>query len=382
MLKENPYVFHNCLSLHQTGEAFLDLLELLIYKAKETIHINMYILKEDCSGIRFAEALRKACQRGVKVYLLLDALGSNAVSKKLILSLEEEGVQVARYNPFHLKKFWRYLYRLHQKVILFDSETAIIGGFNIADEYLLPKNGAPWLDFASVIRGEVLYQVICILNKIFTFYFRQGIKYLHQRSIFYETNISARIVWNNILQRQFGITHSYKSRIHSAKHSIMLLNSYFYPGRWFLKHLKAAVLRGVKVRLIVPKKSDVWIMEHATRYLYSYLSKHGIEIYEWQPSMLHAKLAIVDDQWCTVGSYNLNDLSHIANIEMNLEIVNAEFVYSVRKWIDTLIDQGALQVTSEILKNYRLSISNLLSWLISSSLRFLSWLIGKISRKY
>lgn len=188
-------------------------------------------------------------------------------------------------------------------------------------------------------------------------------------SAFYSYNgTSVRILQNDWLKRKNQICNAYLKAIYHAKKEIIIANSYFLPGRNFTNVLKTAAKKGIKIKLILSGISDIPIARRATRYLYSLLLRHNIELYEWNKSVLHAKAAVADDEWATIGSYNLNHLSSYGSIEMNVEIISTGFSAIFKPKLNQVIDQCE-KITAE-----RFSKSN------GIAAKFINWLSYRLTR--
>ncbi|MDF2576812.1 MAG: hypothetical protein K0S74_296 [Chlamydiales bacterium] len=345
--RPNTYTCRNHVEIYRSEQELLKLIERLISEASSTIHFHMYILKEDTSGRKILTALKEAALRGVKVYMLIDAFGSVSLAKDTIVDLKKHGVYFEWYNAFRWSRCFQAIHRLHQKVIIFDQKIAILGGFNISNDYLAPLEENPWLDFAVLVTGEVVREITLICNRLLQSISEKNLNLPLLVPSRLEGSMRAKVIYNNFLQGKFQVSQSYKHAIRHAKKEIFLVQSYFFPNHHFLRLLKHAAQRGVKIKLLLPKKSDVPLFKYACNYLYRYLLRYKIEIFEWKPSVLHAKLAVIDDIWCTVGSYNINYTSHVANVEMNLLVWNSDFAKTTKN----LLSQAMLEQTNYITKD-------------------------------
>jgi cardiolipin synthase len=267
--------------------------------------------------------LLDAAKRNVKVNLLLDGFGSKNFDKKYIQQLVDAGVEFRFFSPLFSGKNLSIGRRLHHKVVVFDHKIALVGGINIADKYNEVNNKLAWLDYAILTEGNVVHD---ILKRCIELHQK---KYINQENIPFdfttEFNVPVKLNINDYLRGKKEISRSYKDAFGRASNSIIIMGSYFIPGRGIRKRLRRASKNGVSVKLILTKYSDVWLAGAATRYLYNWLLKNDIEIYEWKNSVLHAKVAVVDEEWFTIGSHNLNFLSDYESIEMNLEVLNKKF---------------------------------------------------------
>ncbi len=325
----------NTLKLVHSGEDYFLRLHNIIKNAKREIHIQTYIFDTDATGKQVINDLIEAAARHVKIYLLLDGYGSSSFSKKTIKQLAQHGIHVRFFsvNTFSMGR------RLHHKIILADAKIALIGGINIADKYRGGLTKTPWLDYAVQIEGDKILQDL--QNLCFNIYIkRKRIKKHKIKSATYSgENTIIKIIQNDWLQRKNEISKAYFKNIQSAKEEIIIVGSYFLPGTRLLKALKEASDRGVKIKIILSGVSDVPFVRNAARYLYSSLLRHHIELYEWNKSVMHGKVALVDHSWSTIGSFNLNYLSSYGSIEMNVEIQSLEFAKIVAVEMNNIIAQ-------------------------------------------
>ncbi len=232
---------------------------------------------------------------------------------------------------------------MHHKIIVADGIAALIGGINISDKYRGTATKVPWLDYAVLVKGNVCERVnlICdnILEKRFPLLTKRS-----EPSVLIKEACMVRFRQNDYFRRKRQISKSYLQAIKSAESSIIFISSYFLPGLRILKALKNATERGVQISIILSSNSDILLFEKATNHLYSALMKSGIHIYEWQHSILHGKLAMVDKKWVTVGSFNLNYLSALSSIELNVEILNQQLTDDLEKHIQEIIKTGCRKI--------------------------------------
>jgi len=325
--------------LVHSGEDYFLRLRNIISKAQNEIHIQSYIFENDTTGLEIAEALKEAANRKVKVYVLLDGYGSLKLPNNFLENLKQNGINIRFFSPFFSKNNFYIGRRLHHKVIVVDGKIAIIGGINIANKYCGSNTEHPWLDYAVKIEGTSIgapLQQLCkdiYLKKIRT----------NKEKIqcnFYNTNeTSVKILRNDWLKQKNEICNSYINALQKANKEVIIVGSYFLPGRRLSNALKKAAKRGVKIKIILSGVSDLPIVMRATNYLYSSLLKQGIELFEWNKSVLHGKLAVADSKWATIGSFNLNHLSSYASIEMNAEINSAKFSKNLSVHLINVLNQ-------------------------------------------
>ncbi|MBK8954429.1 MAG: hypothetical protein IPM34_02595 [Saprospiraceae bacterium] len=236
--------------------------------------------------------------------------------------------------------------RLHHKICVVDDFRALVGGINIADKYRGTMDEAAWLDFAIFIEGEVCNELKRICGQIEERQFPVFKPSPNQK--YHGQNIpQINIRQNDWLRNRNQIHYSYLMAFEKAERSIYLVASYFLPGRKLRKSLERAAARGVKIKIILAGKSDIPTILNASLYLYRWLLRNKIEIYEWQKSVLHGKLAIVDNEWMTIGSFNLNLLSTYASIELNIDIEDKDLAKSSTDLLNRLISEGCTQIDTQ-----------------------------------
>lgn len=329
----------NEVEFFEEGEQYYNCFLQKIISAKRIIHLQTYIFAPDNFGTRVSEELIQAALRGVKVYLLVDAVGSKDLEIEFEQKLQDAGVFFIRFNEIDPKKWiGAWSRRLHHKILLTDGE-AFIGGINVTSETYENKSVQPHLDFAVLLKGPAVISLTEYCQVIFRQAYHKPVKF--DNSLFetqsllkgIKTKISVNdwVLWNS------QITKQYSHMVTTAKNDIVIINSYFFPRKKFMKQLVKAAKRGVRVRLVLPKYSDWPSYILATQYLYTYFLKNGVEIYQWNKSILHGKLATVDDVSTTIGSFNLNYTGYQQNLEMNVDLFSEEFTQSLNKKIDNWI---------------------------------------------
>lgn len=277
--------------------------------AKRSVDLEMYIFQDDAVGQPFAELLAVKAQQGVKVRVLYDSVGSREASESLWYMLRENGVQVQEYHPvFPLPRKLRR--RDHRKVLLVDSEHGFLGGFN-----LMADN---WRD-AGVEMNDP--RLVGHLQTLFDFSWegrQQVLRRLSRKRRLRWGEDGIHLVPSFGVRRLNLIRQEYLAAIVHAERRIDLANAYFIPDRGLLRALRKAARRGVEVRILVTGPSDVPMARWASQHFYSRLLKEGARIFEFQPRMMHAKTAVIDRSWFTIGTANIDHLSFFHNLELNL----------------------------------------------------------------
>lgn len=340
---ESPLTKGNNVTLLADGQAAYAAMFKALQKAKDHINLESYIIEDDETGRKFADLLLQKQAEGVQVNIIYDSLGSINTPASFFQRLQGGGIQVVGFNPLNplnAPKDWGLTHRDHRKILIIDGKVAIIGGINISKVYsstpLKRKQGkkAPihWRDTDIQIEGPAVAE----FQKLFfdTWLKQKGPK-LSGRNYFPDLKEKGKA-----LVRVVGSTPGetnripfivYVSAISFAEHSIHMTNSYFIPDDQIVKALTDAARRGVDVKIILPGISDSQLVLYAQRYHYSELLKSGVKLYEHGTSLLHAKTAVIDKVWSTVGSTNMDFLSLLNNDEVNAVILNKEFADEMEK---------------------------------------------------
>src|SRR6056297_373039 len=358
------------IELVHSGSDFFDRLRYLIAHATSEVHLQTYIFENDATGKEVAKALKEAASRNVKVYVLLDGYGSSSLSAHFINDLIAHGINVRFFAPFFSMNSIYLGRRLHHKVAVADGEIALVGGINNADKYRGTQTEQPWLDYAVQIKDAGMATHLERLCKmIYSKKSRESISVTKNRFRL-SKGVSAHIVQNDWLHRKNEIYDAYTNAIENAKKEITILGSYFFPGRRLSKALYGASRNGVKVKLILSGVSDVPLARRATNHLYTSLIKGNIELYEWKNSVLHGKVATVDQNWATVGSFNLNHLSAYGSIELNIELISKEFSTTMAASLEGVIAKCE-KITVDTLKTRGNLFARILNWSVYRLVRIL-----------
>jgi cardiolipin synthase len=333
--------------IHSGDEYFVKMKE-IIENAQEEIHLQTYIFENDETGNDIANCLKEAAHRNVKVYILLDAYGSSSLSDNFIKDLQQSGIFFRFFSPlFSVNNFYLGR-RMHHKVIVADAKFAIIGGINIANKYRGKESDEPWLDYAIKLDCPAAQD----LQKLCRDYFFKDRSSKKIKPVLHSAGKTlVGIRQNDWLKNKTEVCDSYTNSINQAKNEIVIVSSYFLPGRRLNNAIIGACKRKVKVTLILAGISDVPLIRNATSYLYSLFLKQNVLIYEWNNSVVHGKAAVVDNKWSTIGSFNLNDLSCYGSIEMNVEIHSPYFSELLRSDFQNIINQCNEVTIDTIYKN-------------------------------
>ena len=354
MFKPKPisYTPLNQVKLIRGGAEYFDTLLEMINAAEESIHLQTYIYDDDETGRLVADALKAAAKRKVVVYLMADGYASQGISHSFIDELIKSGIHFRFFEPVLKSRYFYFGRRMHHKVIVVDTIQAMVGGINISDRYN-DKPGKPaWLDFALHVKGEVAQQLCVLCWKSWKGYpVNMGITPCEEKQISFnippEHKSQVRMRRNDWVRRKNEISASYVEMLRTSKTSVTILCSYFLPGVQIRRQIVQAIKRGVKIKVIAAGRSDVAVAKNAERWLYDWLLRNGIELYEYEKNVLHGKMAVCDDQWMTLGSYNINNISAYASIELNLDVRNPAFTKATNQVIETIIAEDCTPITYE-----------------------------------
>jgi cardiolipin synthase A/B len=291
--------------------------------AKRTINLEFYIYWDGEIGRVFAEALAERCRAGVKINVVLDAVGSASMSQELITFLERNGIQVAWYHPLRWYTIGSLNHRTHRKLLIVDGQIGFSGGVGIADTWLGDADSREhWRETVVRVEGPVVTQMqfafmdnwVKSRGELLT-----GLDYFPQLQP--RGTCTTQVLKSSPAEGSSTVKLLYIISIVSAQHSIYINNAYFIPDADTLRALEGAIRRGVDVRVIVPGEfTDVPLVRQASRFYYTHLLRRGIRVFEYQPTMMHAKTMVVDGAWSTIGSSNFDDRSFRLNDEVNVNI--------------------------------------------------------------
>jgi cardiolipin synthase A/B len=333
----------NKVELIQGGKDYFDRLVTLINAAKISIHFQTYIYDEDETGNEITAALMAAAARGVKIFLLLDKYGSQALSKEWVKKVRDAGIFFRFFRPLFKSKRFYLGRRLHHKVVVIDGCKSTVAGLNVSNRYNDTVEASAWLDWAILIEGEASQKLEEICKSRLNVRYKQHAPKHDIKS--FSGSSPVRISVNDWVRGKRQIYRTYLEMFRDAKKEILIMSAYFLPGRKFRKAIEAAVKRGVKVRVVLTGNADVFMIKYAERYIYRWLFKQNIEVYEYTKNVLHGKISVCDQEWMTVGSFNLNNLSAFASVELNADVFDKEFAISVHGRLQQIIEQDCVRIT-------------------------------------
>jgi cardiolipin synthase len=379
--------------LRSGGALFAALIE-AVDRAQHEVLLETYIFDFAGAGADVGHALTRAAQRGVRVCVVVDGVGTGALPLEWAQRFAEEGVQCRVYSPlaglgFWLPSRWR---RLHRKLCVVDQALAFCGGINILDDFIDPNVPGglqlPRLDYAVSLRGPLVCQVHDAMSQLWSRI--EAVRELRSQDIAgaldalrsadqdlkLPTRGTVQLVLRDNVRHRSQIERAYRKAIGSARHEVLVASAYFFPGLRLRRALVLAARRGVRVRLLLQGKYEYFVPYRASRQLYSKLLAAGVEIYEYHDSVLHAKVAVVDGHWATVGSSNLDPFSLLLAREANVVVRDTTFAQDLQASLSEAMYTGATRVDAHTFA-HRPWWQQLVDWGASLVLRFGVFLTGK-----
>ncbi|MDP2680256.1 MAG: cardiolipin synthase ClsB [Rhodoferax sp.] len=360
--------------LLQGSQEFFPALVQAIDHSVQEVRLETYIFSVTASGALVAEALERAAQRGVKVFVVMDGAGTDSLDPQWASRFLAAGVAWRIFSPlgrtgYLIPSRWR---RLHRKLCVIDGRVAFCGGINVLDDFYDPNHGsltAPRFDFAVRVTGPLVESAHAALVQ---FWWRlQATRIVRQGDLaaawqaLHEANKAepddtpdanhvsaasataqtrAALILRDNLRHRTRIERAYRQAIGEAQHDIIIANAYFLPGRKIRKGLVHAAQRGVRVRLLLQGRYEYFMQFHAARRVYGELLAAGVEITEYHLSFLHAKVAVIDGHWATVGSSNLDPLSLLLAREANVVVEDVAFAQNLLARLEHAIHVAGTRV--------------------------------------
>ena len=369
------FVTGNRLQLLDSGREYFPALLSALAEARYEIHLESYIFANDRIGHAVAEALCQAALRSVSVNVVVDGFGARNFPADFRLQLEQAGVQTLLYrpelDPFRLRR--HRLRRLHRKLVVIDARIAFVGGINIIDDHNAAPEMAPRYDYAVRVEGPVLAQICQAARRMWEIVAWANFKrrYRLHHPCPPETGIkgpqtASFLIRDNIRHRN-DIQNAYLDAIRQARDEILIANAYVLPGWRFGRALLAAAQRGVRVTILLQGKTDHPLLHYATQALYARALAAGMRIYEYEKSFMHAKVAVIDAHWATVGSSNIDPFSLLLAKEGNLVIDDPQFAGELKESLIRAMQSGAREMRHEDHRErpwYRRPLPWLAYWLV------------------
>lgn len=360
-MKQRQWRPKNHIELLENGEEFFPSVFKAIELAEQEILIETFIWFDDEIGRQLRTLLIEAAQRGVRVDITVDGYGSAQLDHEFVQGLTASGVRLHVYGPLPpvLGYQTNMFRRMHRKLVVIDGAAAWVGGINYSLQHLRKYGEKSKQDYAVKVQGNVVEDIhtFCLETldsrhggdsmKPRRRSLRNWIRGVTQSWALPDGDARAMFLCRDNQDQRTSIEAMYRMGLRSAKSDVIIMNAYFYPGYRFLRAMRAAVKRGVRVRLILQGNPDKDYVKFAGLTMYDYLLKIGVEIWEYLERPSHAKVAVMGDQWATVGSSNLDPFSLSLNLEANLVIHDRDFTNKLRRNLDGILAQHCKRITRE-----------------------------------
>jgi len=349
------FIAGNRLTLLNSGAEYFPALLAAIDGAQRDVHLESYIFADDDTGRAVASALIAVARRGIAVRLLVDGIGSPEFSRTLGPALIAGGVMAVVYRPdlarFRLRR--HRLRRLHRKLAVIDGEIAFVGGINVVDDLDPQAHLPPRYDYAVRIEGPLLLPIRGAMQRLWEIVIWVHLKRRYRigksaapAPLPRGKQLASFVVRDNIRHRR-AIEEAYLRAIDAAQSEVLIANAYFLPGRRFRQALRDAAHRGVQVSIVLQGRIEYRLQHYATQALYGSLLAAGIRIFEYHHSFLHAKVAVIDRQWATVGSSNIDPFSLLLSREANVIALDQDFAGQLHGSLKLRMQQGARELLPE-----------------------------------
>ncbi|REE92168.1 cardiolipin synthase ClsB [Cupriavidus plantarum] len=362
----------NCVELLRNGEAFFPALIAAIDAATASVVVETYIYADDEVGNAVGDALIRAAGRGVDVRLVVDGFGAGDMPAALAERLREGGVRLEVYRPMHgFRLARRHLRRLHRKIAVIDGQgegaVGFVGGINIISDHNhgpleLPDLG-PRYDFTVRVRGPLVTQIALASARLWfriaqRHSMREAARALEEMEVLtaaadgaprdmQPNGVPAALLLRDNLRNRRTIEREYLYALGAARQDVIIANAYFLPGHKVRRALLECRKRGVRVRLLLQGVVEYRLQHYATHALYATLLAAGVEIYEYEASFLHAKVAVVDESWATVGSSNMDPFSLLLAREANVSVYDRAFALDLRGHLERAMAQRSARIAPE-----------------------------------
>ena len=364
-MSSSRWIEGNDIRLLENGEEFFPRVFACIANATREVVLETFILFEDKVGLQLHEALVAAARRGVQVDVTIDGFGSPDLSERFIGTLTDAGVRLHVFDP-GTRLFGQrlnVLRRMHRKIVVVDGTVAFIGGINYSADHLADYGPEAKQDYSVEIRGPLVAEI----HRFTHLALAQGHRYqrtrqwwrwrkhlrMNPQELPRVGSAAAMLVVRDNGEHRSDIERHYRIAIRAARHRIVIANAYFFPGYRLMREMRRAARRGVDVRLILQGQPDMAIVKTAATMLYHQLLGAGVRIYEYTKRPLHGKVALMDDEWATVGSSNLDPLSLALNLEANVIIRDRAFNQHLYERLDYLMRHSCQRIEMESLGELR-----------------------------
>jgi cardiolipin synthase len=345
----------NRITLLENGEAYYPRVFEVIAAAEHEVLLETFILFDDKVGRGLQQALLSAAGRGAEVHVLVDGWGSPDLTPSFTQPLLDAGVDLRSYEPARRLFGARInmLRRMHRKLVVVDGRRAFVGGINYSIDHLVEDGPLGKQDYAVEVEGPLVGQIQAFCRASLDGPQPARVLWLQRWRAMRDTHGSrddggaaaahggarAAFVTRDNRGNRTDIERHYRAAVRIARERVLIANAYFFPGYRLLRDLRRAARRGVQVDLILQDRVDMPWAQRASRLLYGYLMRAGVRVHEYHERPLHAKVAVVDDDWATVGSSNLDPTSLGLNLEANVVVRDEAFASQLRARIEHLMQQ-------------------------------------------
>jgi len=374
----------NRLTLLRNGTDYFPALEAALDAAATEVFLETYIFADDVTGRRIAAALTRAAARGVAVHVLIDGFGAHAHPWAALLPMLKDGGVRAfifrpKISPLTLRR--GRLRRLHRKLAVIDGRVGFVGGINVIDDMETPRQIPPRYDYAVRVEGPLLAdmhaEVVRLWQVVLWTHFGRRVPY--EPAAAPVTTVAgtqrAAFVVRDSFRHRSDIEDAYLAAIGGAQREIVIACAYFFPGRHFRRALREAAKRGVRVVLLLQGRVEYLIMHYASRALYGSFLRWGVEIHEYRKSFLHAKVAVIDGTWATVGSSNIDPFSLLLAREANIVVDDAGFAGELHASLAVALQDGAVRLERRDWRRQSWG-TRLLMWLFYGLARVMTGMSG------
>ncbi|MGE5866890.1 MAG: cardiolipin synthase ClsB [Rhizobacter sp.] len=352
----------NRFELLENGEEFFPAVFEAIRNARTEVVLETFIVFEDKVGHELHAVLIDAARRGVTVDVLVDGFGSSELTPEFIGALTSAGVRLRTFDPKprFLGMRTNVFRRMHRKIVVIDGQLAFVGGINYSADHLMDFGPQGKQDYAVRVEGPIVADIHAFARSAITTgeeprrWFHRRPRLPRKHELPRAGHSDALFITRDNGDHRTDIERHYRIAIRAARKEVLIANAYFFPGYRLLKEMRKAARRGVRVRLILQGEPDMPIVKTAAAMLYDHLQRAGVEIHEYCARPLHAKVALADDEWATVGSSNLDPLSLSLNLEANVVIRDRAFTQHLRSRLEELIATSCKQITAERLPRQNL----------------------------
>ena len=339
--RSSRWVPGNQFELLENGEEFFPAVFEAIRGARQEVLLETFILFDDKIGRELHAALLDAARRGVEVHVLVDGFGSPDLPDAFIAELVQAGVHFRVFDPGGRRLFGQrlnVLRRMHRKIVVVDGELGFIGGINYSADHVADFGPQAKQDWAVRVRGPIVAHMHRFARRaVLTKEERRRTQRTPLAQLPTAGSADAIFVTRDNEQHTTAIERHYLIALRAARQRVVIANAYFFPGWRLVRALRRAARRGVQVSLILQGEPDMPIVKTAANLLYDHLLRAGVRVYEYCDRPLHGKVALVDDEWSTVGSSNLDPLSLSLNLEANVVIRDRAFTALRHPRLQTLI---------------------------------------------